>query len=172
MWDKEKLKYVVILSDMLHLHITAPDNHAVTSLTLMRSRLTVCNISSDGRYLYQHCQSFRMLSVLKRDDTSWIFMNREVEKVIAFAVVKNGVCVVTAQGMIEVWNIEMSERLMSCQLLKAIKCCEPVSDYLIACIGKTEVNFIDSRNLQVVSTTSLSESHLVLACSSKCDVLV
>ena len=167
-----EFKCTIVLSDMLHLNIAGLDNRAGPELTLVRDKFTVSNISFDGEYLYQHCQSSRILSILKRHGTSCISVNREVENVIAFAVVNNGVFITTAQGVLEIWNIEMSECLRSCQLLNAIECCESVSDYLIACVGKTEVSFIDSRNLKVVSTTSVLENQLVLACSSKCDVLV
>ena len=152
------------------LQIAICNNHTVK---LLNNRLTSGNISFDGQYFYQHYQLSRELRVLKRHATGWIFVNGKIRlNIIAFAVVKNGVFVLTVQGIIEIWNFEMSKRLISCQLLNAIECCESVSDYLIACVGKTEVSFIDSRNLQVVSSTSMSENQRVLACSSQYHVLV
>ena len=144
-----------------------------SALTLQVDRFSSGNISYDGLYFYQHCQSLRELRVLKRDGKGWIFLNENLySDVVAFAVVMNGVFIVTAQSIVEIWKIDMSERLMHCQQMASIECCESVSDYLIACVGKTEVSYIDSRDLQIVSTTSVAESQHVLACSSKYDVLV
>ena len=160
--------YLINLHDELNLGISR--DHA---LTLEVNRLTSGNISFDSRYFYQHTQSLRQLRILERDGKGWIFMNVKVhEDVIAFAVVINGVFIVTAQSIVEMWNVEMTERLMDSLQMAAIECCESVSDDLIASVGKTEVSFINSHNLQVVSTTLVSENQLVLACSSKYDVLV
>ena len=159
--------HVIFLHSLLQIAISRD-----FSIKLLDNKLTCGNISFDGQYFYQHDQSLRELRVLRRDATGWIFLNRVLHNVIAFAVVKNGVFVVTVQGIIETWNIETSERVMSSQLLKAIECCELVSDYLIACVGKTKISFIDSRDLQEVSVTSVSENQRVMACSSKYDVLV
>ena len=161
-------RYLINLYDGLNLVISFQD-----TLTLEVNKFTPGNISFDGRYFYQHSQSLHQLRVLKRYGKVWIFQNEKVyQDVIAFAVVINGVFVVTAHSIVEMWNIEMTERLMHSQQMAAIECCESVSDYLIACVRKTEVSFINSRNLQVVSTTLMSENQLVLACSSKYDVLV
>ena len=160
--------YLINLHDELNLAITC-DNLT----TLQFNRLASGNISFDGRYFYQHSQSLRQLRVLKRDGKVWILANENVyQNIIAFAVVINGVFIVTAQRIVEMWNIEMTQRLMDCQQMAAIVCCESVSDDLIACVGKTEVSFINSHNLHVVSTTLVSLNQLVLACSSKYDVLV
>ena len=160
--------YLINLHDELNLGISRD-----YALTLEVNRLTSGNISFDGRYFYQHTQSLRQLRILERDGKGWIFMNVKVhEDVIAVAVVINGVFIVTAQSIVEMWNIEMTERLMHSPQMAAIECCESVSDDLIASFGKTEVSFINSHNLQVVSTTLVSENQLVLACSSKYDVLV
>ena len=160
--------YLINLHDELNLAIS--DDY---ELTLEVNKLTSGNISFDGRYFYQHSQSSRQLRVLKRDGKGWIFLDEKIFRdVIAFAVVINGVFIVTTENIIEIWNIEMTQRLMHCQKMAAIECCENVSDYIIACVGKTEVSFINSCNLQVVSTTLVSENQLVLACSSKYDVLV
>ena len=160
--------YLINLRDDLNLSISRD-----YALTLEVNRLTSGNISFDGRYFYQHSQSSRQLRVLKRDGKCWIFLNEKVHQgVIAFAVVINGVFIVTAQSIVEMWDIEMTQRLMYSQQMAAIECCESVSDDVIACVGKTEVSFINSHNLQVISTTLVSENQLVLACSSKCDVLV
>ena len=160
----------IILNHMLQVQVTVFTNH---TLTLLDNKLSSGNISFDGQYFYQHFQFLRELRVLKRNFMGWIFVNGKIRhNIIAFAVVKNGVFVLAIQGIIEIWNFEMSQRVMARQLLNAIECCESVSDYLIACVGKTEVSFIDSRNLQVVSTTSVSENQRVLACSSQYHVLV
>ena len=158
----------IFLNHMLQISISP--NH---TLKLLDNKLSSGNISFDGQYFYQHFQFLRELRVLKRNFMGWNFVNGKIRhNMIAFAVVKNGVFVLTVQGIIEIWNFELSERVMARQLLNAIECCESVSDYLIAFVGKTEVSFIDSRNLQVLSTTSVSENQRVLACSSKCHVLV
>lgn len=102
------------------------------------------------------------------------------ENVFAFAVLKNGVFLVTVEENIEMWNVEMSKVLVTVdgkkplrrKLDEVIKCCESVSDFLVACVGITKVSFIDSRTLQVMSTTTLSEDQEVLACSSNHDVAV
>ena len=161
-------KNLIFLND--NLQIVIFNDH---TLEIQDNKLTSGNISFDGQYFYQHYQFLRELRVLKRDANGWNLVNRKIRhNVIALAVVKNGVFVVTLQGIIEIWNFEMSKRLISSQVLNAIECCESVSDYLIACVGKTEVSFIDSRNLQVVSSTSMSENQRVLACSSQYHVLV
>ena len=158
----------IILNHMLQITIFANQ-----SLTLLENKFSSGNISFDGQYFYQHFQFKRELRILKRSFMSWTPVDGKIQhNMIAFAVVKNGVFVLTVQGSIEIWNFEMSARVMARQLLNAIECCESVSDYLIACVGKTEVSFIDSRNLQVLSTTSVSENQRVLACSSKYHVLV
>ena len=163
-WVKDQ----IILNHMLQITIFA--NH---TLKLLDNKLSSGNISFDGQYFYQHFQFLRELRVLKRNFMGWNFVNGKIRhNIIAFAVVKNGVFVLAIQGIIEIWNFEMSQRVMARQLLNAIECCESVSDYLIACVGKTEVSFIDSRNLQVVSITSVSENQRVLACSSQYHVLV
>ena len=158
----------IFLNHMLQITIFA--SH---TLKLLDNKLSSGNISFDGQYFYQNFQFLRELRVLKRNFVGWIFINGKIlHNIIAFAVVKNGVFVLTVQGSIEIWNFDMSARVMARQLLNAIECCESVSDYLIACVGKTEVSFIDSRNLQVVSTTSVYANQRVLACSSKYHVLV
>ena len=159
---------LIFLNGMLQIAI-GPNN----TLQLLDNKLTSGNISFDRQYFYQHCQFWHELRILKRDATGWIFVDEKIRhNIISFAVVKNGIFVLTVEGIIEIWNFEISKRLISCHLLNAIECCESVSDYLIACVGKTEVSFIDSRNLQVVSTTSVSENQRVLACSSQYHVLV
>ena len=126
---KPLLLYLINLHDELNLGISR--EHA---LTLEVNRLTSGNISFDGRYFYQHTQSLRQVRILKGDGNGWIFMNEKVhEDVIAFAVVINGVFIATAQSIVEMRNIEMTERLMDSPQMAAIECCESVSDDLIAC---------------------------------------
>ena len=150
----EKLE-VILYSHNLELHSTS---------------ITLGNISFDGKFIYQHFQSSHKLSNFQNDSISLI--SNVVPNVFAFAVVKNGVFLVTVEENMEIWNVEMSKCLMKSKLVEAIKSCESVSDFLVACVGKTKVSFIDSRTLQVISTTTLSENQEVLACSSKHHVAV
>ena len=149
------------------------------NLELQSTNIVPGNISFDGKFFYQHFQSSRKLSKRNTSDLTSLISN-DHENVLAFAVLKNGIFLVTVEENIEMWNVEMSKVLMTIdgkkplrrKLDEAIKCCESVSDFLVACVGKTKVSFIDSRTLQVMSTTALSENQEVLACSSKHDVAV
>ena len=159
----------VILNDELFLSFSSNEG----TLSLYSAEITSGNSSLDGQFLYQHRQSLCELGVFRRNTSGGSVVSLNVfRNVLAFAVVKNGVFLVTVEEDIEIWNAEMSKCLMKSKLLEAIKCCEPVSDYSVACVGKTKVSFFDSRTLQLLSTTSLSENQDVLTCNSKYDVVV
>jgi WD40 repeat protein len=140
-------------------------------LVLLDAIETCGNLSFDGQFFYQHFTYSRQFRIFRRSSGRWILVNGDIQDIITFAIVKNGVLLVSP-GKIEIWDVSMLDCLKRCPKSCEIRSCESVSDYLVACIAEAEVNFIDSRTLEIQSKTSLSGNQEVLACSSKCDVVV
>ena len=143
--DSEDYSTTLLHDEKLLASFSHPD---LSHLVLLDVKETCGNISFDGQFFYQHCTSSRVFSIFTRSSSRWISLNRDIQDIVTFAIVKDGVLLVTP-GEIELWDVEMlnciKRRSQSCE----IRSCESVSDYLVACVAEAEVNFIDSPTLEI-----------------------
>lgn len=129
--------------------------------------------SIDGQTLY----------VVSNDETNqatvtaWDVSNRKVQgrlelRLISLVPVRDGVVLVVQSKPPELWNFKLSTCVRCWSTLNEITNLIPISEELIACVGRQAgVNILATTGGEIVSTIQPFDQSQVVACNSKCQLI-
>ena len=132
-------------------------------------------ISLDGSIVYQINRNSRRdnskLSVI-RCQTNGCCNIIVSSYVSSFVPMKNGVLLLRENKIPELWNPHLSKCLDYFPQLVGTTSFFPISEDLVACRANSKVDILNIFNRNIVSTCSIPEESVVLACNSKYEVLI
>ena len=130
-------------------------------------------ISLDGSIVYQINRINRRdkLSVLRIQTNEFcnIVVNSNVS---SFVPLKDGVLLLRENKIPELWNPHLSKCLDYFPQLVGTTSFFPISEDLVACRANSKIDILSIFNRNIVSTSSIPEESVVLACNSKYEVLI
>ena len=163
--------------------MSSPDLNYLSLINLRRlkkdsgefSETTVQDIafSIDGQTVY----------VVSNDETSqaavsaWDVSNRTIQgrlelRLISLVPVRDGVVLVAQNKPPQLWNFNLSTCIRCWSTLNGITNLIPISEELIACVGRQAgVNILATTGGEIVSTIQPFDQSQIVACNSKCQLL-
>ncbi|XP_068693555.1 uncharacterized protein [Montipora foliosa] len=129
--------------------------------------------SIDGQTVY----------VVSNDETSqaavsaWDVSNRTIQgrlelRLISLVPVRDGVVLVAQNKPPQLWNFKLSTCIRCWSTLNGITNLIPISEELIACVGRQAgVNILATTGGEIVSTIQPFDQSQIVACNSKCQLL-
>jgi hypothetical protein len=130
------------------------------------------NLSANGDFVYLSNTSEKSFTICELDSNKKQHVKRVHSGQLDFSVVRDGVILSGENRTPELWNSDLTQRLLRFDQLAGTMLYLSVSDELIACVYQSYVTFFNVFTMQVESETIFNEDVLsVHACSSKYHVL-